>query len=176
MPPPANPYDTVCLRSLIAGQRDFDYNINYRGSWGGTGANDRLLWLAMVCCNVLDEYDVNGNLAVDRWGPAFGGLHIMTGYNEEGWWGDGSVEKEFAEDMLGVYAFPIGGSIHLPPRTIVQAWVNSSQANFCGWPAAMGPLGPSGVCDLRDFYWGKGSVGPTITPSWKYGWWYMHTP
>jgi len=30
-----------------------------------------------------------------------------------------------------------------------------------------------GICDYQDYYWGKGSVGPTIPQSEINGWWYI---
>ncbi|SPE60724.1 hypothetical protein SBV1_480007 [Verrucomicrobia bacterium] len=142
------------------------YSVNYNGSWCPVGPNDGLCWLAMDCCDVLDEYDGYGVYAVDRWSPAFGGLHIMTGWNSEEQVGDGSFEKDFALNMLGVNG---------PPQTVLQAWFNAAQTAGVahGTPAAMGPFGPDGLSDYQDYYWGKGPVGANFLPGQITGWWYV---
>jgi hypothetical protein len=151
--------------------------VNYADSWGQIGPNDTLYWLLQDCCNTMDiaADDPEGLNVAKRWGPAFNGLHIMTGFASTAYPdGTGDFEYDFAANMLG-----LGGA---SPETIVQAWFNACDATDFGKAAAMGPLLYSGGLligsDQADFYWGKGAVGPTIVPS-EYpaseiGWWYMH--
>jgi len=172
---PTNPGWTVVINWLNYNNTATThyYPLNYKYSWGPLGPNDNLNWLLMDCCDVLDETNSSGLTPDQRWGPAFGGLHILTGWNSEEAVGDGSFEEQFALDMLG-------GLIPLfnPPQQVVQAWFNSAHAAGIdhGIPAAMGPNGPGGICDYFDYYWGKGAVGPTIPPSKITGWWYVHGP
>ena len=56
------------------------YNVDYKGSWGLTGPNDRLYWLAGLLCETLDAVDSSNLDTGTRWGPAFGGLHMFTGF------------------------------------------------------------------------------------------------
>jgi len=141
-------------------------NINYNGSWTPVGPNDQLLWLIMDACDILDAADSAGPPS-QRWGPAFGGLHLLTGFDSEEQVGDGSFEQDFAENMLGVSG---------PPLQIVIAWFNAAATAGMshGVPAVMGALGPGGVCDQFDYYLGKGTQGPTIMPPAVTGWWYIH--
>ncbi|HUC83656.1 MAG TPA: DUF6345 domain-containing protein, partial [Candidatus Acidoferrales bacterium] len=141
------------------------YNINYDGSWGPIPPEDNLCWLLMDCCDVLDQNSSDGT-AVERWSPAFGGLHILTGWNSEELLGDGSFEKNFAQDMLGIYG---------PAQTVLQAWFNAAHAAGAshGTPAAMGAFGPAYTSDYNDYYWGKGPVNATIPPWLVTGWWYI---
>ena len=125
-------------------------NINYNGSWTPVGPNDQLLWLIMDACDILDATDSAGPPS-QRWGPAFGGLHLLTGFDSEEQVGDGSFEQDFAENMLGVSG---------PPLQIVIAWFNAAATAGMshGVPAVMGALGPGGVCDQFDYYLGKGNA------------------
>jgi hypothetical protein len=141
------------------------YPINYDKSWGPVGPNDRLYWLAGLLCDALDDVDGANLDTGKRWGPAFGGLHIYTGFASGAAYSAGAFPKAFAEDILGV-----GTS----PMTIVKAWFAASSATNEGTAAAMGPIGPGGVTDKSDYYVGKGSMGPTILPADVKGWWYMH--
>jgi len=142
------------------------YNINYNGSWGPLLPNDDLCWLCMDCCDVLDQFNGTGVSATDRWSPAFGGLHLLTGWNSTEQVGDGSFEKDFAQNMLGV---------HGAAQTVLQAWFNSAHAAGAshGVPAAMGAFGPNSISDYKDYYWGKGAVNPSIPQNQVTGWWYV---
>jgi hypothetical protein len=149
------------------------YNIKYYNySWGLLGPNDFLNWLCMDCCDALDETGPGGT-AQQRWGPAFGGLHILTGFNSGEAVADGSFEYNFARYMLKP-PYP-----WTQPLPIVGSWFLAAFAagyDDHGRPAAMGPIGPGGVSDYLDHYWGKGSVNPTIPPSKITGWWYETAP
>ena len=155
---PGNPGGTVQIEGTT-------YPINYDKSWGPVGPNDRLYWLAGLLCDALDDVDGANLDTGKRWGPAFGGLHIYTGFASGAAYSAGAFPKAFAEDILGV-----GTS----PMTIVKAWFAASSATNEGTAAAMGPIGPGGVTDKSDYYVGKGSMGPTILPADVKGWWYMH--
>lgn len=160
---PGFPEGTVWTNSQFS-------QINYTNSWGPLGPNDRLDWLCGLLCNVLDPADNAGIAVWDRWGPAFGGLHIFTGFASLAV-GAGAFPKVFAEEMLGVKdkALAVPGTTN----TIVQAWCNAAMAQGTGTPAALGPVGPNGVFDYGDYYWYKGTVGPTIPPAQVKGWWYL---
>jgi len=149
------------------------YNNPFPASWGPQGPNDTLHWLLMDDCDTLDPTDSGGLNVAQRWGPAFNGLHVMTGFASPGT-GDGAFEYGVAANFLGLK----GAS----PETIVQSWFNSAQSNGAGTPAAMGPLlyssGQLIGSDSVDHYWNKGSVGPTIVPAdypaSQIEWWYVY--
>ena len=155
---PGNPGGTVQIENNT-------YNINYDHSWGPSGSNDRLYWLLGLLCEALDKVDSSNLSLGKRWGPAFGGLHIFTGFASSAADSQGAFGKAFAEDILGV---------NNKPLTIVKAWFAASTATSEGTAAAMGPIGPGGVTDKDDFYIGKGTKGPTILPADIKGWWYLH--
>lgn len=146
------------------------YNVNYNNSWGPTGGSATLEWLLMDDCDTHDPTGGGGLNMPQRWGPAFNGLHVFTGFSttENG---NGPFERDVAGNLLG---------LHGAPQSIVQSWFNSSLSNGTGEQAAFGPAVQISIfvfSDLNDFYWGKGSVGPTIVPSqWPaplLRWWYM---
>jgi len=121
-------------------------------------------WLCFLSCDVLEFSDAAGNVW-SRWGPNFNGLHILTGFSSLAYAGTG-FPGGFALNMLGFFT--------IPPSSIVNAWFNSANAHGTGTPAAMGPIGPGGAWDYYDYYWGRGSVGPTIPASQIRGWWYLN--
>ncbi len=143
-----------------------NFNIDYDGSWRPEGPNDDLLWLVMDACDTLDATNGDGQTPDQRWGAAFGGLHILFGFASEEQVGDGSFEQDFAQNMLGV-----SGS-----QTVLQAWFASATTAGVGHgvAAALGPIGPGAVDDQGDFYVGKGAQGPSIKPADIQGWWYLH--
>jgi len=149
------------------------YTVNYAASWGPTGPNDTLDWLLLDDCDMLDPEDGSGLNVAQRWGVAFNGLHVLASFSSLDY-GDGPFENAVANNILGV-----GGS----PQTIVQSWFNAAQSTGAGTPAAMGPAFSIGgglfwMANIDDYYWGKGSVGPTIVPSsfaaGDIGWWYLN--
>jgi hypothetical protein len=155
---PGNPGWTVQMPTAY-------YNVNYNGSWGPVGANDRLYWLAGLLCECLDEKDAAGLTNDKRWLSAFGGLHIFTGFASNAAYSAGAFPRAFGENILGV-----SGS----PETILNAWFDASTSTSEGTAAAMGPMTTGGVTDMNDHYIGKGSIGPTILPANVTGWWYLH--
>jgi len=155
---PASPGGTVDIGGTY-------YNVNYNGSWGPTGPNDRLYWLAGLLCDTLDGVNSSNLNTGTRWGPAFGGLHIFTGFASGAAYSAGAFPKAFAQYILGTGK---------PTLSIVNAWFAASTDTSEGTAAAMGPVGAGGVTDLGDFYIGKGPLGPTILPASVKGWWYLH--
>jgi hypothetical protein len=155
---PANPGGTVQLPSGFT-------TVDYHGSWGTRGPNDRLYWLAGLLCDCLDEKVGAGLSPTDRWGPAFGGLHMFTGFASGAAYSAGAFPKAFARNILGVSG---------PPETILSAWLNASTSTNEGTAAAMGPITTGNVCDIDDYYIGKGSRGPSIPASQITGWWFVH--
>jgi hypothetical protein len=141
-------------------------NISEAGAWGPVGPNGQLLWLVMDACDTLDATSSSGT-PQDRWGAAFGGLHILFGFNSEEQVGDGSFEQDFAENMLA------GDTM------LLQAWFAAGAAAGLGGPpnhgvpAALGPNAWDGSCDINDYYLGKGTQGPTILPASIGSWWYV---
>jgi hypothetical protein len=166
---PDTDYSTASISSPVSAQTvnvnghgfgtPASYAVNYNGSWGPVGPNDTLEWLLLDDCDMLDALGASNLNVAQRWGPAFGGLHVLTGFASLGY-GDGPFEGGVADDLLGV---------HGPAQTIVQSWFNSAAATGAGTAAAMGPaleVAPGMfVCDLDDYFWGKGTVGPTLVPS-----------
>jgi hypothetical protein len=136
------------------------YTVAYNGSWGPVGPNDTLEWLLLDDCDMLDALDSSSRNVAQRWGPAFGGIHVLTGFASEGY-GDGAFEGGVADRVLGVNG--------QTAQTIVQSWFNSASATSAGTAAAMGPaieiMPGIFICDYEDYFWGKGTVGPTIVPS-----------
>ena len=152
------------------------YAVNYSGSWGAPHPRDNLQWLAMYACQILED-DTNAPDPWKRWGPAFNGLHSMLGFETTASDNGVGFMTDFPLNILGL-AF--GFIDFLEPQTVVQGWLNAAIANQMGTPAAMGPMfdvtidGVTfGICDYGDYYWGKGSVGPTIERASISGWWYI---
>jgi Family of unknown function (DUF6345) len=147
------------------------YDVPYAGAWGAPHPNDQLQWLPMYACNLL-ENDANAPSPWLRWGPAFNGLHSVLAFHTEAQDSNPFV-SDFAVGFLGFPPF-------LAPQTIVQAWLNAANATDIGTPAAMGPIFnldvggfTLGICDYADYYWGKGTVGPTLPQELINGWWYI---
>jgi hypothetical protein len=140
---------------------------NYIGSWRNSGptVNDNLYWLCLLSCEVLQQYDGSSPPvgAWTRWGPAFNCLHILTGFDSDAFAGTG-FPKQFADNML------------VSSETIVQSWLSAAHADGTGTAAAMGPIGPGGIWDYDDHYWGKGTVGVSIPAALIQGWWYIEWP
>jgi hypothetical protein len=150
-----------------------NYDIPYAGSWGKPYPNDRLQWLPMYACNLL-ENDKKASSPWLSWGQAFNGLHSVLAFDTEA--GD---SNPFVTDFaLGFLGFEILG-LNFGAQTVVQSWISAANATDIGTPAAMGPMTnidmgvTLGVCDYGDYYWGRGPVGPTIPRSMIHGWWYI---
>ena len=140
-------------------------------AWG----NQQEDWLALLSCQVLAQVDDPNpdGLAYTRWGHAFNGLHSMLGFETDSWAGSitgiggDSFETVFVKSMAGQPRWPL---------TMQQAWFHAAmttgplwQSGGAGEPAYLGPIGPGGVWDFDDYFWGIGPVGPTIRAQTKQG-------
>jgi hypothetical protein len=158
--------DSVAVNlPAVCGGGQVNYSVpNYVWSWrnGGPTANDNLYWLCLLSCEVLQEYDGSTPpvAAWTRWGPGFNCLHILTGFDSLAEAGTG-FPKQFADNML------------VSSDTVVQSWLSAAHSKGTGTAAAMGPIGPGGIWDYDDHYWGKGTVGASIPGSIIQGWWYV---
>jgi hypothetical protein len=143
-----------------------DTQLHYNDVVGAWGDID-LEWLALLSCSVIaDSYD--GKTWAQRWGPAFSGLHLMLGfantaYDEAGFGG------AFANWTLGYQL----GFTTLPPMPIRSAWflAHDGYQPASVFAAAMGVIGPDGLSNYNDYFWGKGSVGPDIRGTQIHGYW-----
>ncbi|HEY5910440.1 MAG TPA: DUF6345 domain-containing protein [Verrucomicrobiae bacterium] len=138
-------------------------NLYYPDAPKAWGSRDQE-WMGFLSCSVLQFSDPAGEVW-DRWGPNFDGLHILLGFSTSAG-AETGFPGSFAFNMLGFFLFP--------PNSIVNAWFSAANSHGTGTPAALGPIGPGGVWDYGDYYWGKGAVGPTIRASQIRGWWYLN--
>ena len=130
------------------------------GAWGDLD----LEWLALLSCEVLkDTY--NGVKWYDRWIPAFDGLHQLLGFEtlaqDNSGFGAG-----FADWTLGRYNI-------LPPMPIRLSWflAKSQYQPSDRQAVVIGVIGPGGISNCNDYFWGRGSVGPDIRGSNIQGCW-----
>ncbi|HEV2435847.1 MAG TPA: DUF6345 domain-containing protein [Verrucomicrobiae bacterium] len=153
-------------------------------SWGdrlelGYSGGAEEEWMALLSCQVLAQADdpKPDFLAFQRWGPAFNGMHSMLGFETDAWSdsitgvGGDSFETVFIKGMAATKW----------PLTIQQAWFHAAlttgplfQGGGVGEPACLGPIAGGGAWDEDDFWWGIGSVGPTIRANNIKGWFYLH--
>jgi hypothetical protein len=133
--------------------------------WG----NRDLEWLGIAACGPLQT--TSGGLQWwQRWQPAFGGLHLLLGYETtsfdvtgEGW--------DWANGMLGNFWWGA-------PLTVRQAWIQmaiNNQPSSVRW-AVMGVFGTGGTWNWNDYFWGKGPSGPDIGPGSITGSWKLSGP
>ncbi|MCG8487643.1 MAG: DUF6345 domain-containing protein [Chromatiales bacterium] len=119
-----------------------------------------LEWLALLSCQVLkDEW--SGMSRFDRWKQEFDGLHLLLGFHTNAYaWS--SFSGEFADNML-----------KSSPMTVKTAWFEATDTNQPSGvvPVVMGVLGSSGMSNMNDYFWGKGSVGPDIRDGDIIGYW-----
>jgi len=151
-----------------------NYDVPFAGSWGAPYPNDRLQWLPMYACNLL-ENDASASSPWLSWGQAFNGLHSVLAFDTEAADSNPFV-SDFVRNFLGLQVL----FIDFEPQTIVQSWINAANATDIGTPAAMGPIInidirglQLGLSDYGDYYWGRGTVGPTIPRNAINGWWYI---
>ncbi|ADI14067.1 DUF6345 domain-containing protein [Truepera radiovictrix] len=117
-----------------------------------------LEWLVIAACGPLQETE-GGLSHVQRWGPAFRGLHQMLAYATVSF--DNTSEgRILAENLLGIRIlwFDLGA------KMVRQAWVEAAtqtQPSSVTW-AIMGPFGPGYTHNYNDFFWGKGSTSGDI--------------
>lgn len=151
-------------------------------NWGGS----QMDWMALLSCQVLAQVDDPNSdyLAFERWGHCFNGLHAMLGFETDAWSdsitgiGGDSFETVFVKSMAGKNGWTL---------TMQQAWFHAAMttgpigiSGGIGEPAYLGPIGPLGVWDYDDYFWGQGPVGPTIKAYSSYtqknilGWFYTY--
>ncbi|MDX1600560.1 MAG: DUF6345 domain-containing protein, partial [Anaerolineales bacterium] len=102
-----------------------------------------------------------------RWGPAFGGLHQLLGFETNAYdWGN--FGKRFAQYQLGrnfgfiEYTLPVRAAWF-------QAASEKQPSNVRS--VVMGVIGPSGSSNYNDYFHGQGPMGPDIRGSDIRGYW-----
>ncbi|ASW55547.1 DUF6345 domain-containing protein [Plantactinospora sp. KBS50] len=137
---------------------------NTEARWG----NGDVEWMSLFTCLVL-AHDSGGKAWWQRWGNAFDGLHQINSF-----------------DTVSYHSASHGGTfanymVRTPflwwnkPMSVRAAWAQASiddQPSSVRW-ATMGPIGPGGLVNLNDYFWGKGSVGPDVPATQRTGWWYV---
>ncbi len=139
----------------------FLFDSQQHQAWGNNGQycndsspNTEQEWLCLLSCDVLDFTNGAGLDPAARWLPDFNGIHFLLGFHTEAY-AETGFPKVFANDMGG------GGS----PVSIYDAWFDAAKACYTGQAAVLAPVGPNKVCDLGDYWWGQGKVGPNIPAS-----------
>lgn len=149
------------------------------GAWGNVVEE----WLCLLSCNVLapGQYFNEPDF---RWGHCFDGLHEMLGFSTEAYAGGETQPFGWGNTFEEQFVYGLTGDLshHGWTLTLQQSWFNAadttgpnggSNLGRTGDPAVLGPLGPGGVSDLNDYWWGEGSVGPRIRANQIRGWYYM---
>jgi hypothetical protein len=137
---------------------------NTDARWG----NGDVEWMSLFTCLIL-KADDGGQRWWQRWGDAFHGLHQINSFD--------TVSYHSASHG-GTYANYLLRNPFLgwnKPMTVRGAWAQASiddQPASVVW-ATMGPVGPGGLVNFNDYFWGKGSVGPDVPRSAVTGWWYI---
>ncbi|PKL77012.1 MAG: hypothetical protein CVV27_07355 [Candidatus Melainabacteria bacterium HGW-Melainabacteria-1] len=121
-----------------------------------------LEWMMVAACGPM-QISSGGMHLFDRWGRVFKGLHLLTGYANVSF--DNTIEGE----RLSRYLLA-------ERRSVRQAW---AQMATDVQPASvtysyMGVIGPGGLSNWNDHFWGKGPVGPDIRD--VRGYWSVHAP
>jgi hypothetical protein len=95
---------------------------------------------------------------------------MLNGFHTNAYCIDGGTGGRFAE-----YLFPykLFGITLRPALTVRNAW---AQMAFDKEPngvvfRSMGNIGPGGVTNINDYFWGQGATGPDITKSSRTGMW-----
>jgi hypothetical protein len=121
-----------------------------------------LEWLMIAACGPMQRME-SGMHLFDRWGRAFKGLHLLAGYATVSF--DNTIEGDRLARNLLSYG-----------HTVRQAWAQmatEAQPDSVTY-GYMGVIGPSGLMNSNDHYWGKGTVGPDIHD--VRGYWSVHAP
>ncbi len=128
--------------------------------WG----NDDLEWMFIAACGPLQERS-GGKLWWERWGSAFGGLHLILAYANETF--DNSNEGR----LFTTYSL----INNLPLR---QAWVQTATdvQGASEIYAIMGVWGENGLNNYNDHFWEHGEVGPDIPKQNIEGFWRLSGP
>ena len=127
-------------------------------SWG----NHSQEWMCLLSCDVLDFTNSSGMDVAQRWLPNFDGVHFVLGFATEAY-AETGFPLTFAQDMANTSS----------PMSIYGAWFAAASARGTGAAAVLAPIGPKGVLDLTDHWWGVGTVGPAIRASQIQGWLYI---
>jgi hypothetical protein len=132
------------------------------GAWGDAD----LEWMALLSCQVLRE-QFEGKFWWERWGPTFDGLHLLLGYQTNAR-AKTDTAKRFAQYQLGRNFVFV--TITLPVRA---AWCQAKKEEQPNDREAvvMGVIGPNGLSNYNDYFWGKGPVGPDLRGSNIRGYW-----
>lgn len=133
------------------------------GAWG----NVDLEWLTLLSCQVL-KAEHGGQMWWQRWGPAFDGLHLLTGFQTNAY-DVPAFGGRFADYMLGRKIL----FFELPPLPVRSAWFQASLDKQPGGVQAvvMGVYGPNGLTSYNDYFWGQGNVSPDLRGNNIRGYW-----
>jgi hypothetical protein len=137
---------------------------NTDARWG----NGDVEWMSLFTCLVLAKDDPAGAWW-QRWGAAFDGLHQLNSFDTVSYH-SASHGGTFANYLLRTPFLWWNN-----PMPVRSAWAQASiddQPSSVKW-ATMGPIGPGGLVNFDDYFWGKGNVGPDIPASQLTGWWYI---
>jgi len=131
-------------------------------TWG-TGDME---WLCLVSCQVM-KWSSGGKNVVERWGGTFNRLHMLLGFesNANDWPDFGSTFAIYAQGYFSIPAVPIRKAWFLAKR-------DAQPADKIA--AAMGPIGPGGVTNCDEYFWGQGKTGPDISKAKIQGWWVLY--
>lgn len=152
------------------------YDSQATHSWGNRTAE----WLCLLSCDVLQPGPGFAGQPQLRWGPNFDGLHLMLGFSDLAYAGGETQPFGWGSTFEEVFVHDMSDPKWWMP--IQKAWFDAcdttgpgggSNLGRTGDPAVLAPLGPGGVSDLNDYWWGKGSVGPRIRASQNHGWYSM---
>jgi hypothetical protein len=139
-----------------------DPRISANGDWGDID----LEWLALLSCQVLKGTH-NGLSWAQRWGPAFDGLHLLLGFQTNAYdWSN--FGRRFADYQLGrSFGFV---TITLPVRA---AWFQAAAEEQPSGvqSVVMGVIGPGGLSNYNDYFWGQGPTGPDVREPSITGYW-----
>jgi len=126
-------------------------------STGGMYGGQDLEWLVISACGPLQDEELSpgGGAALDRWAPAFGGLHLLLGF--------GSVK--FSSEAEGARF----AELALEGKTLINAWFRTAEENQPSTNHAQAPNGPTvwvgamwayktGQSPYSDHLWGHGAV------------------
>jgi len=143
--------------------------------WGEGDAE----WIGIAACGPLQATDGAGRTVATRWGPAFQGLHMIGGYSTISY--DNDVEGRYwADNMLGTRFLWWDFAM-----TVAQAWAQMARDSQPDLPApdtvmwaAMGPIGPGGVSNYFDNFWGRApfGTGPDIPAGSITDYWVVRGP
>ena len=133
-------------------------------NWG----NGDLEWMQLESCQVLQ--DTNGSADYfQRWGGAINGLHMLNGFTRAR---TASAAARARTSPTTCSPTFLGITLR-PALTVRQAWQQMavdkepSGVKF----RSMGNIGPGGVTNIGDHFWGQGNVGPDISKASRVGMW-----